>query len=160
MCCLCPHGICGEHCITNHCFRGGFVKYWPWAGSRVMFGAEHTRVMIEWDKVREHSGPAAGPWKSLSKSLFPYWPQLTSCISLNTAQGLACRDFSECLPPCQEGFPRALLEGMTNLWDMETFVPLHSMQSSCMPTPKRKHSLAWLGHSWVSKWCNLFSQKL
>ena len=65
-------------------------------------------------------------------------------------QGLACRDCSECLPPCQAGFPRALLESMTKLWDMKTFVPLHSMQSSHMPTPKRKHSLAWLGDSWVS----------
>ena len=107
-------------------------------------------VMIEWDKVSELPGPAPGPWKSISISQFPYWPQLTCHISPNTAQGLACRDCSECLPPCQAGFPRALLESMTKLWDMKTFAPLHSMQSSYMPTPKRKHSLAWLGDSWVS----------
>ena len=117
----------------------------PWWCSEL---STHSYDWMRWGN--ELPGPVPGPWKSISISLFPYWPQLTCHISLNTAQGLACRDCSECLPPCQAGFPRALLESMTKLWDMKTFVPLHSMQSSHMPTPKRKHSLAWLGDSWVS----------
>lgn len=127
-------------------------------------GTEKTWVTIKWDKVSElsehlvHGSPSVNVYFPGSP-----WPWLASCSSQNTAQGLACRDFSEC-PPCQAGFPRALSD-MSKAEIMETFGPLHSVQNSCMPREagaqlthahKRKH-FSLVGKLLGMHWCNMFS---
>lgn len=118
------------------------------------YGAEHTH----WLRLRW--GWAPGPW-NLLKVYFPVDLSWRSCISTNAAQGLACRDFSECLPPCQAGFPRALLASMTSmtkLWDMETFEPLYAFFPPAHSLKKTLFGL--VGRLLGKQWCNLFSPKL
>lgn len=92
------------------------------------------------------------------------------CISLLTSadlphlwtvQGLAYRDCSrKCLPPCQAGFPRALLERHDKALRYEDFWATSLYAEFSHAHSQKKTLFSLVGRLLGKQWCNLFFTKL